>query len=816
MHRHAVVLTTLLVAAPVIACPELPLAPDVPNAYGELQLGATNVNAALGSGRLTATVSRCGELTSLKWPGPSFYDQLAYLSSNAPDARQRPHFGALDDMGAFAGVAYRTARGRGFTWLRDDDWTRVQHYTAETSDVLVTEATNAALGLRVAAYAFVLPDRNVLVSHYVVTRERRSPVRHATLVYYTNFSPTLRRLAFIPLADTALDFRNDFAVLYDRSTRSLLHFLPASADTTPTDFSLVNPLLQSPPRSRRALGRAVSKLAAGLAEPGVYVAVGAVPRDDGYQCGFDDAPICAHESAFIEQLLSSSGVDPASADAARALLACGTSVTDPNGPLGACRARNGWTYQAENAFSDATDGRLSRSPLAACQANAALARRLRFRHGTATATFDVAVGATRGEANALLDQARGEDPDSERTATEQWWTDYLAPAHLPDTDDDTVRVFARRALVVMRTATDDASGAIVASVAPQVPYGFDWPRDGSFINYALDLAGYTDVVTRHNGFYARVQRREYEPWSIVYSFTCPSDPAARHYPDCVPPGTFENNYYADPNAIVAGTPFSFEIDEAGLGVWTLWEHAQHITDPSARTAYLTDVCPAIERGAVNLAACRDPATGLQCPANEDDNMALTQGLQGAETVLLALEKAGEAAADCGFPSSETDAWQARAAELAQAIVDHFLVPGPPEHFDGNRPGWMLWPVEYLAPDDARALTHAQYLDQQFVAPILARTATGGAYNSESLLALAQHARARGDQQALAAVQDAVRFFVRELPTPDTHHLGEFYARVNLDLNGDGTTPDYLSENDVPHVWEHAYLYAAAMVAFGSR
>jgi hypothetical protein len=809
------VLATLLSAAPALACPELSVAPAVPNAFGELQLGATNVNAALGSGKLTATVSRCGELTSLKWPGPSYYDQLAYLSSNAPDARLRPHFGALDDMGAFAGIAYRTARGRGFTWLRDDDWTRVQHYSADTSDVLVTEATNAALRLHVVAYTFILPDRNVLVNHYVVTRERRSPVRHATLVYYTNFSPTLRRLPIIPLGDTALDFRNDFAVLYDRETRALLHFLPMSSATTP-DFSTLTPLLKAPPRGRRALARAVSTLAAGLSEPGVYLAVGATPRDDGYQCGFDDAPICPHESAFIEQLLSSSGVDPGSAAGARLLLECSAVVADPAGPLGACRAMNGWTYQAENAFTDATDGRLSRSPIAACQANAALARRLRFRRGRATATFDVAAGATRDEANTLLAQVRAEDPDAERTATESWWSDYLAPAHLPDTDDDAVLTFARRALITIRTATDDASGAIVASVATELPYGFDWPRDGSFIDYALDLAGYPDVVSRHNRFYARVQRREYSPWSIVYSFVCPSDPAARHYPDCVPPGTFESNYYADPDEAVAGTPFSFEIDEAGLAVWALWSHAHYVTDPAARAAYLADVCPAIERGAVNLAACRDPATGLQCAASEDDNMTLTQGLQGAEAVLLALESAGDAAPDCGFPTTETTGWQARATELAQAIVDHFLVAGPPEHFEGNRPAWMLWPVTLLSPSDPRATTQAQYLNDQFVAPILSRTATGGAYNAESLLALAQLARARGDQTALAAVQDAVRFFVRELPTPDTHHLGEFYARVDLDLNGDGVGPDYLSENDVPHVWEHAYLYAAAMVAFGAR
>ena len=58
--------------------------------------------------------------------------------------------------------------------------------------------------------------------------------------------------------------------------------------------------------------------------------------------------------------------------------------------------------------------------------------------------------------------------------------------------------------------------------------------------------------------------------------------------------------------------------------------------------------------------------------------------------------------------------------------------------------------------------------------------------------------------------------MHELTTPGTHHISEAYARVNLDLNGDGILPDYQPQNDAPHVWEHAYLYSAAMIAFGSR
>src|SRR5690242_12045819 len=92
----AVLLALSAVRAP--ACPELPIATDGPNPF-DLQLGATNVNAVLGSGHLTAAYSRCGELTVLKWPGPSFYNQVDYISSNAPDARLLPHLGALDEEG---------------------------------------------------------------------------------------------------------------------------------------------------------------------------------------------------------------------------------------------------------------------------------------------------------------------------------------------------------------------------------------------------------------------------------------------------------------------------------------------------------------------------------------------------------------------------------------------------------------------------------------------------------------------------------------------------------------------------------------------
>jgi hypothetical protein len=129
--------------------------------------------------------------------------------------------------------------------------------------------------------------------------------------------------------------------------------------------------------------------------------------------------------------------------------------------------------------------------------------------------------------------------------------------------------------------------------------------------------------------------------------------------------------------------------------------------------------------------------------------------------------------------------------------------------------WLIWPVGYLDPLDPATLSHAQFLRREGVDPILQRTALADQYNAEPLLVLAQLARARGDQAALAELQDAVRFFIRNLTTRGTGLMSEGYGRVPLDLNGDGLAPDYWPQNDVPHAWEHSYLYAAAMVAFGS-
>src|SRR4051812_12731649 len=161
----------------------------------------------------------------------------------------------------------------------------------------------------------------------------------------------------------------------------------------------------------------------------------------------------------------------------------------------------------------------------------------------------------------------------------------------------------------------------------------------------LDENGYGDWVTQHNLFYARVQ-------------ASPDNPSALR-----PSGNWTMASYADG---VDGAPIPWEIDETGLGIWTLFDHSRYLRGAAAGR-YLSEVYPAIGRSADFLTQCVDPTTDLQCPASEDDNYTPSQGLHGAETVYLGLRSAVAAAKALGDTSARVDGWARRLAALKAAI-----------------------------------------------------------------------------------------------------------------------------------------------------
>lgn len=170
-------------------------------------------HAAIGNGRMAVAFTREGTLNLLRWPSPSYFDQVDYLTSD----RNLPRKGALPNMGSFAGVIFKKTDGTpGVAWTNDSGWTHRQAYLAEDANIVVTESEHAALGLVVKSTDLVLPGRDVLARRFRVERRSGSPVTEASFVYFENFAPATTKFERLPLADWLLDpLLSDFAAAYD-------------------------------------------------------------------------------------------------------------------------------------------------------------------------------------------------------------------------------------------------------------------------------------------------------------------------------------------------------------------------------------------------------------------------------------------------------------------------------------------------------------------------------------------------------------------------------------------------------------------------
>lgn len=677
---------------------------DEPEEYGPTDLNATSGNQALSAG-----FNEKGTITVLKWPSPSFYDQVKYRTTD----RGEPRLGALPNEGAFLGIAWRN-RSRGkwqFDWLRQ--WRSSQRWADDDGDVVVTSFRRGGPGLRVSVRDVVAHDRDVLLRDVTVKRTRRSRVRSVRVVGFANFNPVFSKTPQVPHQDWCTEEDNDDGASYEKKADAVVHARSGTDESTG-------------------------------APSGAALAMGFFGRSEGHAVGAD----------------TYQGVD-------------GTS-----------------------AYDDARDGKLSGDASAPGQADAALLDQLSLtRSRKARTTLAIAAAFNAEEALSLLDDARRRSPRKVLASKARWWRSWLSRARLPKGAPRPVVKVAKRSLIVMRQATDPApragaeGGLIVASITTQPPLGLDWIRHGAYVNRALHAARHPEMVRAHDLRYAELQ------------VTTTSRP--RGASGTTPSGNWAQNYYADG---VVGGPIPYEVDETGLGIWTLYDHYDLTHD----RAYLTtrEVYESIQRAAQYLTdVCRDVTSGLQCLASERDNPAASQTLVGAEAVWLGLGAAVEAANALGTPDSATNAerWSARQEELGAAIRSRFFDESCGCYTtDPDVGGTLLWPVRFLRYGSKQADTQAE-VNFRYVSRSMRGRADQGGQEVKALLGNA-YAWARSPRDR-KRVRRGLAWVARVPASQSTHVLGEgwiTFKRQVVPISGQ------------PHVPTHAQFYLAALKAFGSE
>ncbi|HDH97081.1 MAG TPA: hypothetical protein ENF73_05080 [Proteobacteria bacterium] len=742
----------------------------------EQTFGATNVCGLVGNGGMVAAFSCRGEMTVLRWPSPTYYDQLLYISSNAADARRRPRFGALEQMGAFWGLKLMLTDGSSeVTWLRDEPWRVETGYLHPRSGVLVHRYANDELKLAATSYALIDPEFDILAWRLEVEREEGSPVKAAEAIFYANISPCATRLPYVPMFDWALDMYNDFAAIYLHQQDAILHMLPVKRSLADLD-DIMKASEEMRPQMVEEIYRSMGS------REGVYLALGFEQHSWSHQVGMDRADVCSYMKEFA------AGVDWESwglpGNPLENIAFCFSSYTEL-----LYRIRS-WTHMPQGAYEDAGDGVLSGSVAAAVQVDEAIARGvLTEGESSGAATVYIAASGRLTDAVRLLDRARGMGWDELLSRTEGFFKGWLARAWLPDTDDELIRNFYLRTLISIKQTQDRTTGARPASISTQPPYAEDWPRDSAFNNYFLDMAGYHTEAELNDLFFASVVR--------TYPFLM------------APAGTYEMNYYADG---APGGPLFFEIDNTGLILWQMSEHAKFL-DEGERAAYLEAVYPAIQLSAAGLAACRDPETGLQCLAWEDGNpRGMTQTLHGASAVLAGLKAALDAAREVG-DGLLVEVLEDRIDELEAAIVDNLYAEADGFQGGSTARAWILWPARIFDYGDPRWTNHVVRLKSDIWRPVNEDVEQFG-YEGKGAWALAEYCRELGDEECLADLRDWVRRYIELIAVPGTLHVGEVYCRVDIDE--DGIFDLVESRVAIPHIWPAVLLSATALLSYGAK
>jgi len=805
MRPVVLALTGLLLVAPARASSTVDLI--------EHLFGASNVNGVVGNGGLTLGISALGDATVLSWPSPSYCDQLLHLGRNDLEVRALRDMAAAESMGAFIGVRVIDPGGATVVFPRRD-WRVAQRFADPRAARLVTLFTHddARFDIRVEDHVALGTDTWVRKVR-VETKPGAAAIRQVEILGYWNLSPTVSRVPQLPLADWVMDAYNDYAAVYSEADEAIVHYRPAGRG----DITSVPQLVSRPDIDYGPIGEALvdgavdAETAAALvsavgAEPdGVYFAVTSDAQIVGHQIGFDRTPTCALIDPLADNIKALPEVfpgltlplDPALVDVLRCDLTPEALATE-----------QGWTALPSAAFDDLQDGALEGAFAAAGQVDAALAVRATAVGPAFEATFYVGVGAdlTRALAN-----AKARDGLDDLLSLPQ---DTVLPSG--QWSEEVVEV-AARALVNLLLAQDRTTGAIVASVSRQAPYALDWPRDGAFFTSALDVAGLIERASARVPFVLSTQRREPAPAEPLINTTPPVDPDTGAS-DTYPAGAWEMNNYADG---LPGGNIRWEIDNTGLALWSLIEHARYL-EGEARRAHEDAVFEAVTRGADLLARWRDPATGLHAPTSEDDNAAYTQTLHGAITTWAALDAAQRLAA--ARPELDAGArgpvWAARADELRQAILTHLVDPETNRFKEGlneaNNPGnaaggpsaWALWPARFLrdeVPAEAAIREATEVWLLELAQARLDPRNGGSAYVAKLLVSVALSAR---DPARLEQTRALVERLATTTSTPDTRVFGEVF--VGVDSDGDGERDAFSARVSNPHVWAGTLVYLAAM------
>ena len=470
--------------------------------------GPTRMNAMVGNGGLSVGISQWGEVTVLRYPSPSFWDQLDFKTQFGEQSRELKYFGALRNQGAF----FLLKKGNEIVELRDLSEIK-QEYVSDDSTILKTEYVLQEEGLsgKITVEDFVHHSTDIFI-RWVYPEITADGKEKIYIVHYQNFAPTTIKRPKFPTEDWIDDTLNDFAAL--SLGDAVLHFIPYFPD-------------------RRTMWDEYEKI---------------------YNFDFDKLKQYAENTTGIFLMTKILYVDGGKRGNTINYVGfdgrCGGRREEPiHKPEGAFSMIEKVGEGDENAFNSPS--------FSICSADSFNAAEMCGEDGSCRqVVFILSAGKTLEEARQNMEFAV-KNIGMLRSDVENFWKNRVV-SKVKQREwysllSEPEKKLCTRAFISLMQATDRDSGATVASISTQPPYAEDWPRDGAYFNMYLDIAGFSELAKKRNLFYVMVQSKEEEEIAG----------------ETIPAGTFRMNFYADG---MVGGPWDFEIDQVGFVVWSWANH----------------------------------------------------------------------------------------------------------------------------------------------------------------------------------------------------------------------------------------------------
>jgi glucoamylase len=238
--------------------------------------------------------------------------------------------------------------------------------------------------------------------------------------------------------------------------------------------------------------------------------------------------------------------------------------------------------EGSDAFKDVYDSELSGDSLVLYEGTRAVNSCLSWDIGTLRSneakalTVLIVMGSNEEEVLKVLEENRLSKIEELLKRTEDFWKTWIS-GFKRDFSDELLNRMVKRSLLVLKLLTDKNHGGIVAAPCMEPEYRFCWPRDATYVAYALDKCGFYEESKKFYHWCKRAQE---------------------------PEGGLYQRYYIE--AKIRGPCWSSQIDEIATVVWGIGKHF----DLTADRGFIESMWSTIEKAANYMCASINLDTSL--------------------------------------------------------------------------------------------------------------------------------------------------------------------------------------------------------------